>query len=152
MQKNWIDNLVNEEELRKTPSPLSEASKEKSLSLSLQALKSQFSQYVSRFNQLKTPDSPSIHMYNLANCEQGFMLFRQGTRLLVSLDQPACLKFQILKKEQEELKQYLQASVEIFFDNPFASPRWRHQDLPGFVELDILSRHYMESFLRRSLL
>ena len=150
MQENWINKLITEEETNVLSSALPKINEEDCLQSCLCDLKSLFQEYVDIFNEVKKENMSSIHIYKVAESKEGFLLFRKGCRLIFSKASPTQIQIQLLKKEQEELISCVSTHLDMFFSNPFISPQWVHKEWPGFVNLKILTRYYMEMFIRQS--
>ena len=152
MQDNWINNLAQAEEAQEKSSFLPKVDEQSSLRASLSGLKSLFEAYAETFNKIKPSSSHAIHIYKLADCDDGFLLFRKGSRLIFSIEGKNKIGIRIVKKHVEGLKTYLDTCIEMVSDNPFSTPKWKHKSWPGFIELNRLAKEYMESFIQNSLL
>jgi len=90
-----------------------------------------------------------IHIYNVVDKENGFMLFRQGHRLILTPAGPGHIQIQLMKKENEILEKLIDASINAVSHN-IMSIHWIHSDHKGFVDIGTLSRYYMKQFLIES--
>lgn len=128
-------------------------------------LKSIFGYFVQTFNELKefpienqNLDVQKLHqdkikssilIYDLTD-EQGFMLFKQGYKLIFSYYKPGHIKVKFLKhKAFSDEDIFTEASI-IAVTNNTMSLNWVHDNHKGFVDINVLARYYMRRFLQES--
>ena len=93
----------------------------------------------------------SIHIYDLAGKKNGFMLFRQGHRLIFAPEAPGRIRIQLAKKARglEEPEKCVDSCLHAVANNVM-SLKWVHEKYPGFVDIDALAHYYMKYFLQES--
>ena len=151
MRESWISNLIEREESGSRSEPeKSMPDSDPAVKEALADLKSLFQQFITLFNEVKRPGSNAVYLYKLARSDNGFLIFRRGCRLIFSQPSKDQIRIQLLKREGEELKPCVDTRIRIFFHNPFSPAFWTHEGWPGFVDMNLLARHYMEMFIKKS--
>lgn len=160
--KNWIKKCLTEKKTNSfsTQEGLIEVTNEV-----LSNLKSNFEDFVSSFNELKssftaTTDKNKEHdlsiaflnspyIYDIVDTKNGFMLFRKGYRLIFTFEKPGQIRIQLIKKEHGETHAFTDAHIQASIHNS-VSIQWVHSHFKGFINLERLARYYMELFLVES--
>ncbi len=118
-------------------------------------LKSSFLQNTEKHNLIDQKDSlhfsllRSIHIYDVVDKKNGFMLFRKGHRLIFTPESPGRIHIQLIQKENETIIKHIDTYINACSNNVM-SIQWTHEDHKGFVNLNTLSRYYMKCFLAES--
>lgn len=126
----------------------------------LLALKTEFVDSSSSFNELKSSPVGRIKIYGIAKTHADFMLFRNGFKMIFALKAPGkiSIKFNFIGTNyiptpgQAEASQ---AATNVMDEHiveakwgAFEEILWTYQNLP--VKMDYMVRHYMTLFIRES--
>ena len=96
--------------------------------------------------QVKEKIKRSIFIYDLSD-EKGFMLFKQGFKLVFSSLCPGQIRIQFFSQKLFGEKDCLVDTQLQLVYNEMMSVNWLHENKKGFVDKDILVRYYMKRFL-----
>jgi len=112
----------------------------------LQDLKLEFLKVISAFNQLSGSTIGPIRVYSIAKTKADFMLFRNGAKLIFSLQNGGgvVVAHQMGSISDEELSRHCLTPEPI----AFGQLRWTYQG--HIVETDYLIKFYMSQFVRAS--
>ncbi len=167
--KSWIEKCLIEKNSKTSNLIVTQAELKEITNEVLLDLRSIFEHFVEAFNDLKSsllqntekhkwidqkeglPFSllRSIHIYDVVDKENGFMLFRKGHRLIFTPEKAGRIHIQLIKKENETIIKHIDTYINAFLNNVM-SIQWTHEDHKGFVDLNTLSRYYMKCFLTES--
>lgn len=130
----------------------------------LLALKTEFVDASSSFNELKPSPLGRIKIYGIAKTHADFMLFRNGFKMIFSLKSPGHLSIRFnfigtsyiptqsaVPGGQNDLQNSVNIMEEHSVDakmGAFGEIIWTHQGHP--VKLEYMVRHYMTVFIRES--
>ena len=126
-------------------------------------LRTIFEHFVKAFNELKQEEAKnpsstkdkktpkalktSVFLYDLAD-KKGFMLFRQGYRLIFSSLKPGRVRVQFFKQKPFSPTEHFVDTFINAITNETLSINWVHEKHKGFVDIQILARYYMRRFLQ----
>lgn len=118
-------------------------------------LKLAFIEAASAFNQLKTSSLGQIRIYGISKTKADFMLFRNGYKLIFSLQRPGLIVVSYSAAVANYIPgQGAEASAHQGQDHfvahwgAFGQLKWNYNDQP--IELDYLVRYYISRFVRDS--
>ena len=125
----------------------------------LEEIKCVFQHYLKAFDELKAQGlkepiqanvkekiKHSIFIYDLSE-GKGFMLFKQGFKLVFSSICPGQIRIQFINQKLFGEKESLVDTQLHLVYNDMMSVNWTHENKKGFVHKDILVRYYMKRFL-----
>lgn len=156
---NWIRDLVKSEQQMEEAGVVDfsagfnpQAELEEETIEFMNQLKSAFVESASAFNQLRGSNTGSIKIYGISKTQADFMLFRNGHKLIFSIQSAGIIQISrnavstgplptVTTTEGEV--EYLQA-----FWGAFGELRWTYQQ--QHVNLDYLVRFYLSRFARES--
>ena len=119
-----------------------------------------FEHYLKAFNEIKQEESQtgssnkeyfknSIFIYNLSETK-GFMLFKKDFKLIFSYVKPGRIRIKFLKERVFSEKEVLIDAYLQMVHNDMMSVNWVHEGKKGFVDKNILVRHYMKHFIQEN--
>lgn len=125
-------------------------------------LKTEFVDLSSAFNELKTSPLGRIKIYGIAKTHADFMLFRNGFKMIFSLQAPGqiSIKFnfigaQFMASPQAAQEAAVQVSKNLMDEQmveakwgPFGEVIWTFQNQP--ININYMVRHYMTLFVKES--
>lgn len=159
-ENTWIKSLVRQEDhleatgeisFQAFPSTSSEELLEHTVEF-LRQLRTGFTQTVSSFNQMKGYIG-SIRIYGISETDSDFMIFRNGYKLVFSVQEAGLVSIKFLNTQELLPGQEPAESPSIEYIKgvwgAFGELKWMHAEQP--LKIDFLIRYFMTHFVRQSI-